>query len=94
VFSSDPKLGFFAQRDRYADALEQGELPAPAKTPEQMQAVITNSTVDGVLAAAFALLVIIVILDAVRVWRKVLRDGTRHSTESPYVPSDLSLSRS
>ncbi|ONI80074.1 carbon starvation protein A [Saccharothrix sp. ALI-22-I] len=94
VFSSDPKLGFFAQRDRYADALEQGKLLAPAKTPEQMQAVITNSTVDGVLAAAFALLVIIVILDAIRVWHKVLRDGTRHSTESPYVPSDLSLSRS
>ncbi|WP_158852139.1 carbon starvation CstA family protein [Saccharothrix deserti] len=94
VFSSDPKLGFFAQREKYADALEQGKLLAPAKTPEQMQAVITNSTVDGVLAAAFALLVIIVILDAMRVWRKVLRDGTKHSTESPYVPSELSLSRS
>jgi carbon starvation protein len=94
VFSADPKLGFFAQREKYATALEQGKLLAPAKTPEQMQAVITNSTVDGVLAAAFALLVIIVILDAVRVWRKVLRNGTGHSSETPYVPSDLSLSRS
>lgn len=89
VFSPDPKLGFFAQREKYADALEQGKLLAPAKNTDQMEAIITNSTVDGVLAAVFALLVIIVILDAMRVWRKALLGPTPPTTETPYVASTL-----
>jgi carbon starvation protein len=89
VFSSDPKLGFFAQREKYADALAQGKLLAPAKNTDQMEAIITNSTVDGVLAAVFALLVIVVILDAVRVWRKALLGPTPPTTETPYVASAL-----
>ena len=35
--------------------------------------MVTNSTVDGVLAALFALLIIIVILDASRIWVSVMR---------------------
>ena len=31
VFSDDPKLGFFAQRDRFKDAIANGEVLAPAK---------------------------------------------------------------
>lgn len=89
VFSADPKLGFFAQREKYADALAQGKLLAPAKNTDQMEAIITNSTVDGVLAAVFALLVIIVILDAMRVWRKALLGPTPPTTETPYVASTL-----
>ncbi|MCP2241340.1 carbon starvation CstA family protein [Lentzea aerocolonigenes] len=89
VFSSDPKLGFFAQREKYADALAQGKLLAPAKNTDQMEAIITNSTVDGVLAAVFALLVIVVILDAMRVWRKALLGPTPPTTETPYVASTL-----
>ena len=30
VFSGDPKLGFFAQRDRFQDAIDHGEVLAPA----------------------------------------------------------------
>ncbi|WP_086664081.1 carbon starvation CstA family protein [Lentzea kentuckyensis] len=90
VFSADPKLGFFAQREKYADALAQGKLLAPAKNTDQMEAIITNSTVDGVLAAVFALLVIVVILDAMRVWRRALLGRTPPpSTETPYVASTL-----
>ena len=37
---------------------------APAKTLDEMQAIVTNSTVDGVLAALFAVLIIVVIVDA------------------------------
>ena len=52
VFSADPRIGFFAQRERYADALDAGEVLPPAKNLDQMQTVVTNSTVDGVLIAA------------------------------------------
>ena len=61
VFSSDPKLGFFAQRDKFQDAIDAGEVLPPAKTMDDMHAVVTNSTVDGILAAFFAILIIIVI---------------------------------
>ena len=67
VFSDDPKLGFFSQRDRFKEALDQGEVLAPAKSLDDMQKVVTNSTVDGILAAFFAILIVIVILDATRV---------------------------
>ena len=65
VFSDNPKLGFFAQRDKFQAALDSGEVLPPAKDADQMQAIVTNSTVDGVLAALFAALIIVVILDAV-----------------------------
>ena len=45
----------------------------PAKSADQMQTVVTNSTVDGILAALFAVLIIIVIVDAARVWVKAIR---------------------
>ena len=89
VFSADPVLGFFAQREKYATALDTGQVLAPAKDLDQMQSIVTNSTVDGVLAAVFALLVILVIVDAMRVWTKALRGGATPTTESPYVASTL-----
>src|SRR4029453_1889872 len=64
VFSDDAKIGFFTQRDKFQDAIDQGDVVAPAKSMSDMHSVVTNSTVDGVLAAIFALLIIVVILDA------------------------------
>ncbi|PRY55997.1 carbon starvation CstA family protein [Glycomyces artemisiae] len=90
VFSEDPRIGFFAQRERYADALAQGDVLAPAKDLDQMRTVVTNSTVDGVLAAFFALLVVIVILNAAWIcWRAVRATEPLPSTEAPYVESKL-----
>ncbi|WP_335990671.1 carbon starvation CstA family protein [Glycomyces sp. MUSA5-2] len=93
VFSEDPRIGFFAQRERYADALSQGDVLAPAKDLDQMRTVVTNSTVDGVLAAFFALLVVIVILNAAWIcWRAVRATEPLPSTEAPYVESKLLVS--
>ncbi|MGP3914464.1 carbon starvation CstA family protein [Nonomuraea sp. 10N515B] len=90
VFSPDPGLGFFAQRDRYQAALDQGQVLAPAKSMGAMQQIVINSTVDGILAALFAVMIIIVILDAARVWVKAIR--TREplpTTEAPFEESKL-----
>jgi carbon starvation protein len=73
VFSDDTKLGFFAQRDKFQTALDQGDVVAPAKSLDDMRAVVTNSTVDGILAAFFAILIVVVIVDAARVWVKAIR---------------------
>ena len=90
VFSDDPKIGFFAQRDVFMEAREAGEVLAPAASMDDMNAVITNSTVDGVLAALFAAMIIVVILDASRVWFKAIRAREPlPTTEVPYVESKL-----
>jgi carbon starvation protein len=90
VFSDDPKIGFFAQRDAFQEALDNGEVLAPATSVDDMQQVVTNSTVDGVLAALFAVMIIVVILDAARIWVKAIRaGGSLPTTETPFVESKL-----
>jgi carbon starvation protein len=90
VFSDEPTLGFFAQRDRFQDALDQGEVLPPAQDLDDMEAVVTNSTVDGILAALFATMIIVVILDASRVWVKAIRAREPlPSTEVEHVPSRI-----
>jgi carbon starvation protein len=90
VFSDNPKLGFFAQRDAFQEALDKGDVLPPAKDIGDMEQIVTNSTVDGVLAAFFALLIILIIADAVRVWIGIIR-GRRplETTEVPAQPSRL-----
>jgi carbon starvation protein len=90
VFSDNPKLGFFAQRDKFQAALDKGDVLPPAKSIDDMNLVVTNSTVDGVLAALFAVLIVIVILDAARIWFSVIA-GRRpaETTEAPYVESRI-----
>ena len=90
VFSDDPKIGFFAQRDTYKEALDAGEVLAPATSEEAMQKIVTNSTVDGVLAALFAVLIIVVILDASRIWFKAIRAREPLPiTEAPAEPARI-----
>src|SRR3954469_3069424 len=89
VFSGDPKLGFFAQRDKFADAIDAGKVLPPAKSMDDMHAVVTNSTVDGVLSALFAILIVVVILDAMRIWVRAVRAGSLPTTEVPPVESHL-----
>jgi carbon starvation protein len=90
VFSDEPRLGFFAQRDTYKEALDNGEILAPAKTLDEMNTVVTNSTVDGILAALFAVLIIVVVLDASRIWVRAIRArGPLETTETPFVESEL-----
>ncbi|OIV35534.1 carbon starvation protein A [Mangrovactinospora gilvigrisea] len=88
VFSGDKKLGFFAQRSTYQDAIAHGKVLAPAKSMGDMHTVVTNSTVDGVLSAVFAVLIVIVLADAARVCVAAVRRPEAHRPqETPYVES-------
>ena len=89
VFSSDPKIGYFEQRSVYRTALDNDEVLAPATDLGQMQQVITNSTVNGVLQALFALLTLTVVLSAIPIWVKAARSGGLPTTETPHEPSHL-----
>jgi len=90
VFSGDPRLGFFAQRTRYADAIDAGTVLPPAKSMADMHTVVTNSTVDGVLSAFFAVLVILVLADAARVCvASVRRPAAATLKEAPHLESRI-----
>jgi carbon starvation protein len=89
VFSDNPALGYFAQRQRYADARDAGELLAPAQDPGQMDQIITNSTLNGVLQSFFALLVLVVVVHAAVVVVRAVRAGQLPTTEEPATPSRI-----
>ncbi|MFE2141892.1 carbon starvation CstA family protein [Streptomyces sp. NPDC059456] len=73
VFSDDVKVGFFAQRDKYQTGIDAGKVLPPAKNAGEMHTIVTNATVDGVLSALFAALIVIVLLDAARTCLKAVR---------------------
>ncbi|WP_282791289.1 carbon starvation CstA family protein [Streptomyces sp. CC224B] len=88
VFSSDPRVGFFKQRSIYQDAIDDGKVLPPAKSMDDMHTVVTNSTVDGVLSALLALLVVVVLADAARVCVRHVRDPlSSRLSEAPFVES-------
>ncbi|KQW10488.1 carbon starvation CstA family protein [Streptomyces sp. Root369] len=90
VFSGDPKVGFFKQRSVFQDAIDDGKVLPPAKSMDDMHTVVTNSTVDGVLTAVLALLIVVVIADALRVCVRHLRRPALSSlSEAPYVESKI-----
>ena len=90
IFSADPTLGFFAQRAAAQEALANGELYGTAQSADDVRQIITNSTVDGVLSILFALLIIIILVDATRVWFGIIRGGQRPDlSETPWEESRL-----
>ncbi|MEW1636149.1 carbon starvation CstA family protein [Streptomyces sp. NPDC093801] len=90
VFSEDVKIGFFAQRDKYQTGIDAGKVLPPAKTMDEMHTVVTNATVDGVLSALFAVLIVIVLLDAARTCVKAVSDpGSVRLSEVPWTESKI-----
>ncbi|WP_406085079.1 carbon starvation CstA family protein [Streptomyces virginiae] len=90
IFSEDVKVGFFAQRDKYQAGIDADKVLAPAKNMDDMHTVVTNATVDGVLCALFALLIIVVLADAARTCLKAVRDpGSATLSETPWTESKI-----
>ena len=89
VFSDDPKIGYFTQRSTYQDAIDNGELLAPATDMGQMEQIVTNSTVNGTLQATFAILVIVIVVNALIICVKGMRAGGLPTTEVPKQPSHI-----
>ena len=82
----DPKIGFPAAANKYADAMAQGKLLAPAKTVEEMQRIITNNNVDSALTGLFMLLVIATVVFGVSAILKARAAAQPTANEEPYVP--------
>ncbi|WP_374106395.1 carbon starvation CstA family protein [Streptomyces sp. TRM70350] len=92
IFSDNPTIGFFALRDKYAQAIEDGKLLPGATSMDDMHKIVLNNTVDGVLMAVFLLLVLIVLVNcAVVCLRAVRATEPLPTTEAPYVASRIDV---
>lgn len=90
IFSSDPRLGYWAQHDAFRAAREAGEQSfGSAATPEAMDAVIRNTAVQGTLSILFAVLVLITVLAAAVVCVRAVRAGGLPTSEEPDAPSRI-----
>jgi len=90
IFSADPKIGYWQQHSQYVAARAAGKASfGSAKTPEQIDAVIRNTAVQGTLSIVFAVLVLMVLAVGLLVAVRSVRGGGRPLTEEEPVPSAL-----
>jgi carbon starvation protein len=90
IFSDNPAIGFFALRDKYAAAIDRGELLPGATNMDDMHTIVLNNTVDGVIMAIFLILVVTVLVNCAVVCVRAVRSRVPlPSTEAPYVESRI-----
>ncbi|MCJ2113120.1 carbon starvation protein A [Methylobacterium sp. E-025] len=82
IFSADPKIGFLAHAERYAGALAEGKVLAPAKDLGQMGQIVLNDRIDAVLAALFIGLVVAIAGFGIAACVKALRSDRWTALES------------
>ncbi|SEM92049.1 carbon starvation CstA family protein [Lihuaxuella thermophila] len=87
LFHEKASIGFLAAAEKYQDAINKGQILGPAKSMEEMERIVLNNQIDAVLTAIFMILVALIIIDAARVWYKIL---VKHEKlplrESAYIP--------
>jgi len=81
----DDKISFTAAAQKYASALAQGRLLAPAKSTAEMERIITNNRVDMALTGVFVLLVITMVVFSLRAVLRGWRTNQATAHEEPYV---------
>jgi carbon starvation protein len=84
IFSSDPRLGFLAHADLFAQQVAQGQIPRGVKTIADAGRIIFNDRIDAAVAAFFALSVLVILADSAREWASVL--GGKKPAVSTEVP--------
>jgi len=78
VFNPNPAVGFLAHASRLSSAIAQGQVLAPAHSLGEMSRLVFNDYLDATLAAAFAAVVIAMVVYGIINIRKAL--GTPKAT--------------
>ncbi|MFG6460851.1 carbon starvation CstA family protein [Roseateles sp. DXS20W] len=86
IFSADPKLGFLAHADKYATAIAEGKVLAPAKTLDAMSRVVFNDRLDAALCALFMGVVISVLIYSVKAILAARGTAKATAQETAFVP--------
>ncbi len=85
IFSADVRVGFLAHADKYAAALADGKLLAPAKTPEAMSRIVFNDRLDAALCALFLFVVLTVLVYSIKTALQARAASRATAHETAYV---------
>ncbi len=64
IFSENPRVGFLAQANKFADGIQQGVLIAPAKSFDDMQKIVFSNQINAALCAFFMLVAVTMLISA------------------------------
>ncbi|QBH96845.1 carbon starvation protein A [Limnobaculum zhutongyuii] len=90
VFDDNPRVGFLALAKKYQASLDQGQILAPAKSLDQMSALIFNNQLDAGLTILFMLVMISVVVFGLRTAFKARSNPSPTANEVPYEPMPAS----
>ncbi|WP_051526576.1 carbon starvation CstA family protein [Alkanindiges illinoisensis] len=94
IFHANPKIGFLAQSSKYATAMDQGTIIAPAKTLEDMHTIVFSNQINAVLCAFFMIVAVVMLLASFRVIYKALRASEPTVHEAEIVHENTSYEKS
>ena len=84
LFDANPAVGFLALANKYATAMDAGQILAPAKDIGQMQHVIMNAYTNAGLTVLFLLVVFSILYYALKVGRAAWVKQERSDKELPF----------
>jgi carbon starvation protein CstA len=85
VFGGDVRVSFVAHARSFSQAVAEGRVIAPAKSVEEMEAIIRNDYLDAGLTVFFMVVVVATILFGVRAVLAARRSNEPTAQETPYV---------
>jgi carbon starvation protein len=89
LFDANPAIGFLAAADKYQNAIASEKLLGVAKNMDQMKQIVFNNLVDAVLTGVFIVLVLIILIDSIQIWYKLIVKQERIPLyESKYVKNE------
>ncbi len=91
LFHADPKIGFLANAQRFADAIARSELLAPAQSLADMQRIVFNNRLDAALCALFIGVLLLTLGFGLRAALAARRSATPTARETPYVALDAAV---
>ncbi|WP_301340490.1 carbon starvation CstA family protein, partial [Corallococcus exercitus] len=89
VFGGDVRVSFAAHARAFSQAIAEGRVIAPAKSVEEMEAIIRNDYLDAALTVFFMIVVVATVLFGVRAALRAWRSPVATSLETPYVAAAL-----
>ncbi|THU02790.1 carbon starvation protein A [Lampropedia puyangensis] len=85
LFDPNPGMGFIALGRKYSEAVTKGEIVAPAKSLEQMNAIAFNAYTNATLTAIFLVVVFSIFVYSIKAVIKAKRNPERTDKETPFV---------
>jgi carbon starvation protein len=86
IFHENPRIGFLSQARVLEERLASGAVPAEKRG--ETERLVFNNRLDAAVTALFAVLILVLILEALLEWYRIL-SGRKESVlrEAPYVPT-------